>query len=138
MPSATDNTRLPGIDVSHYQGSVDWPRVGDTGIRFAFAKATEGVTCVDKQFARNASGATSAGLRIGAYHTFFFDDDPSAQVAHLLSVAPLQSGMLPHAVDIKAVPKGQRDKFQTAVQDWLEAYQSENGCTPAIYANLST
>lgn len=66
-PTATGTT-TPGIDVSHYQGTVNWSGVAGNGIAFAYMKATEGVTYVDPQFATNYSGSASAGLLRGAYH----------------------------------------------------------------------
>lgn len=57
-----------GIDVSHYQGDIDWKKVAGSGITFAFVKATEGETYKDPTFMRNAEGAADAGLLAGAYH----------------------------------------------------------------------
>lgn len=59
---------LPGIDVSHYQGTINWTRVASDGIRFAFAKASEGLNYVDPTYATNRDGAIAAGLVVGAYH----------------------------------------------------------------------
>ena len=59
---------LPGIDVSHHQGLIDWSQVAGSGQRFAFAKATEGSTFVDPNYAFNKSEAEMAGIVFGAYH----------------------------------------------------------------------
>ncbi|AZS14250.1 glycoside hydrolase family 25 protein [Paenibacillus lutimineralis] len=55
-----------GIDVSHWQGKIDWTKVAASGISFAFIKATQ--NSVDAKFIENARGAKAAGLMIGAYH----------------------------------------------------------------------
>ena len=57
-----------GVDVSHYQGSIDWTSVKNSGVSFAWAKATEGSGLLDTNFAGNISNAKAAGVYIGAYH----------------------------------------------------------------------
>ena len=59
---------LPGIDVSHHQGAIDWKAVKSSGIEFAFAKASEGTSFVDPRFAQNRAGAAAAHLPFGGYH----------------------------------------------------------------------
>ena len=59
---------LNGIDVSVYQGKIDWPQVKAGGISFAFVKATEGASLTDSRFPDNVTGAFSAGLAVGVYH----------------------------------------------------------------------
>lgn len=57
-----------GIDVSDYQGTIDWSSVRTSGVAFAWAKATEGVTFNATTFANNEANARTAGVLIGAYH----------------------------------------------------------------------
>ena len=57
-----------GLDVSRHQGTINWPAVRDAGIKFVFAKATEGVDFVDVNFHQNMAGAIAAGVPIGPYH----------------------------------------------------------------------
>ncbi|HVT29742.1 MAG TPA: GH25 family lysozyme [Lacipirellulaceae bacterium] len=57
-----------GLDVSHFQGAIDWNAVRDAGIKFTFAKATEGVDFVDANFHSYMAGAIAAGVPIGPYH----------------------------------------------------------------------
>jgi len=59
---------LAGIDVSHWQGTIDWSKVAASGVSFAIAKASEGKSVVDPTYAENVAGASAAGIRIGAYH----------------------------------------------------------------------
>ncbi|EFL05480.1 hypothetical protein SSMG_01151 [Streptomyces sp. AA4] len=58
----------PGMDVSHYQGTVDWGAAAGNGAKFAYMKATESTTYVDPQFAANYAGSANAGILRGAYH----------------------------------------------------------------------
>ena len=57
-----------GIDVSHFQGNINWSAVRNAGIKFTFAKATEGVDFVDVSFHQYMTGAIAAGVPIGPYH----------------------------------------------------------------------
>ncbi|WP_020662100.1 GH25 family lysozyme [Amycolatopsis benzoatilytica] len=58
----------PGMDVSHYQGAVDWGAAAGNGAKFAYMKATESTTYVDPQFTANYAGSANAGILRGAYH----------------------------------------------------------------------
>lgn len=57
-----------GIDVSHHNGSIDWDAVAGSNVRFAYAKATEGVTAVDPRFAEHWAALGAEPLLRGAYH----------------------------------------------------------------------
>ena len=61
-------TYANGVDVSHYQGLINWTQVAAKSYRFTFAKATEGTTLVDATYPVNRAGSEGMGLRFGAYH----------------------------------------------------------------------
>ncbi|MBE0340900.1 glycoside hydrolase [Paenibacillus sp. 28ISP30-2] len=67
-----------GIDVSRYQGNIDWKVVKAEGISFAFIKASQGQRYVDPTFITNTKGARAAGVLLGAYH---FVDATSVEAA---------------------------------------------------------
>ncbi len=77
---------IEGIDVSVFQGSVDWPAVAASGVTFAICRATVGLG-TDPSFLTNVRGARAAGLLVGAYHAFETAHDPVAQAKHFASVA---------------------------------------------------
>ena len=60
--------KVPGIDVSKYQGRIDWPTVASTHVRFVIIRATMGNRYRDGRYARNLAGATRNGFVVGAYH----------------------------------------------------------------------
>jgi lysozyme len=128
-------TRVSGIDVSHYQGVVDWARVKAAGMAFAFAKATEGVSNSDAKFAANWSGIGDAGLLRGAYHFFHPSQDPAAQAAHFLSVVSLGAGDLPPVLDVETADAASNDAIQSGVKTWMDAVAAQTGRTPMIYAS---
>lgn len=57
---------LWGVDVSHYQGEIDWKQIENQGIDFAFIKATEGSSHQDERFALNWQAAAETELSIGS------------------------------------------------------------------------
>jgi hypothetical protein len=63
---------VQGIDVSHHQGQIDWQAVGDSGIQFAYIKATEAEDYRDPQFSTNWREAQNSGIARDAYHYFTF------------------------------------------------------------------
>ena len=79
---------LLGIDVSHYQGSINWTSVYGDGVRWAYAKATEGTGYTDPDFSTYAGNAKAAGLQFGAYDFVHPESGcPSAEVNHFWAVA---------------------------------------------------
>lgn len=79
---------IQGIDVSHYQGDIDWKK---TGKSFAVCKATQGLTKIDPTFSHNVYEAQSAGLEVGAYH--YFNPALSARDQADFFVSQLKPGM---------------------------------------------
>ena len=77
-----------GIDVSHYQGSINWSSVAGAGITFAWNKATEGQSEVETTFANNENNAKAAGIPIGPYHYAHPElNTPASEAAHFWNVA---------------------------------------------------
>lgn len=91
---------LRGIDASHHQGAIDWPRVAGAGITFAYLKATEGTTFTDSRFAEHRRAATRAGIDVAGYHYFQLCSDGTAQAEHFVDVLG-RRGDLPPALDLE-------------------------------------
>ncbi|MDI5966826.1 lysozyme [Streptantibioticus silvisoli] len=66
-PSAAA-TQTPGMDVSHYQGAINWSSAYSNGARFVYMKATEGTDFQDPDFSANYTGSYNAGFIRGSYH----------------------------------------------------------------------
>jgi lysozyme len=90
-----------GIDVSKYQGNIDWPVLSEQNIRFAFIKATEGSTFRDKMFLINWENANKTKLKVGAYHFFSYDSPGGTQADNFINAVPKQAESLPPVVDIE-------------------------------------
>jgi len=90
-----------GIDLSRYQGEVDWPVAHAAGVNFAFVKATEGGDRVDPAFRRNWAGAGAAGVARGAYHFFYFCTPAEDQARLFIETVPRARGALPPVLDLE-------------------------------------
>jgi len=132
-----------GVDVSHYQGTIDWEKLRAQGVDFAFIKATEGSTLQDDRFAQNFDGAMEAGVRAGAYHFFSFDSSGRAQADNFIRTVPLIRGMLPCAVDVefygdKAAHPPDVISTRREMRALLKALEEAYGRRPVIYATQSS
>lgn len=137
----TRNERnIPGIDVSRYQGDVDWSKVARQGFRFVFIKATEGIGYVDPYFARNAAEAKAAGLKIGFYHFARPEtgNTPTAEAEHYLSTTSRIPADLPHVLDVegKAASLG-RAGLTNWCEQWLVSVEQRTGQRAMIYTGAS-
>ncbi|MGF7050249.1 lysozyme [Paenibacillus sp. DS2015] len=131
------NSNARGIDVSHWQGVINWEQVRAEGHVFAFIKASEGKSVKDKKFIANVQGATMAGLLVGAYH-FSRAASPTevkAEVDHFLTVtAPLADSMkLPLVLDIETNEAGSRTNTVKTVRAWVDYFKQRTGIFPMIY-----
>src|SRR5262245_61032203 len=101
---ADDGTsyQLQGIDISHWQGTINWTSVRSSGRKFAFCKATEGLTYTDPTFATNWAAMRSAGLLRGAYHFGRPGVDAATQADRLYETVAPGSGDLPLVLDLEA------------------------------------
>lgn len=130
---------IRGVDVSWYQGQIDWDILASNGISFAFIKATEGSTHVDPCFQYNYEEAGKTELRIGAYHFFSYDSKGQTQADNYIAVVEKTDNMLPPVIDLEFYgnkeqnpPKqGQVREELTVMLNRLEEYY---GMKPIIYA----
>lgn len=128
-----------GVDVSAWQGAVDWPVLAGQGIDFAFLKATEGSGFVDERFAANWAGARSAGLRTGAYHFFSYDSPGERQAENFIANVPREPDALPPAVDVEFYGGYERspapkERVKPSLDALLSALEAHYGAKPILYA----
>ena len=83
---------VTGVDVSHHQGRIDWPKVAGSGVRFAYVKATEGGDFIDESFGQNWEQAKAVG---GAYHFYRQCKGGREQAENFLQILPPVTGQLP-------------------------------------------
>ncbi|MCA1567216.1 MAG: glycoside hydrolase family 25 protein [Acidobacteria bacterium] len=133
MSNGAQTNYLTGIDVSHYQGAVNWREVKGAGCAFAFAKATESTSIVDPEFAANWSGMKSVGLVRGAYHFFRPEQNAVEQANHFLQVVQLEPGDLPPVIDIELNDGVMGGALIAGVGNWIDTVAQATGMTPMIY-----
>lgn len=90
-----------GVDVSEYQGQIDWDTLHNEDVSFAFIKASEGSSYTDPCFDDNWSNACESGILTGAYHFFSFDSKAETQADNYISIVPYTEDSLPPVVDIE-------------------------------------
>lgn len=126
---------IRGVDVSAYQGTIDWETLSSQGIRFAYIKATEGSSMEDRAFRRNWEEAGKTGLRIGAYHFFSFETSGKTQAENFIAAVGASEGMLPPAADVE--PYGTFSELTPDVTEelaiWLAAVERHYGIRPILY-----
>src|ERR1700677_22760 len=142
LGTAANTATTPGIDVSHFQGSVNWVNVFAAGTVFVFLKATEGMNFTDPTYQANLTDARNAGLLCGAYHFFDPTADPNDQADYFCSQASYKPGDLPPVLDIEATPPESWSNLSPAqsiilVQQWLNQVQDNLKAKPIIYAASS-
>lgn len=131
--SAGEAASARGIDVSHYQGRIDWTAVEGDGVGFAFVKATEGTSFVDPAFRRNWNALGETRILRGAYHRFRPGRDAVAQAEHFLAVARVADGALPPVLDVEATDGVSDARLVRGVRAWLAAVERRTGVRPVVY-----
>jgi len=131
--------RVHGIDVSHYQGDIDWKMLGQTRqgqfpIQFIFMKATEGGDYTDDRFAANFDSARVHGFVRGAYHFYNPKTDANQQADFFIQSVKLEPGDLPPVLDIEKKGKDMK-KLQADLKVWLRKVENHYGVKPIIYAS---
>ena len=134
--------KIHGIDVSSYQGNIYWPAVAemqdqDVRIQFAFIKATEGLSNVDKQFKRNWQKAKEENITRGAYHYFRATKSGRVQAENFIKNVKLQPGDLPPVLDVEELYGVPVDTMRNRISVWLQTVQKAYGIKPIIYTNVS-
>lgn len=128
-----------GVDVSHFQGEIDWDILSNEGIQFAYIKATEGSSHVDRKFAVNWQNARSTKLAAGAYHFFSFDSSGDTQADNVIAaLGDNTKGMLPIVVDVEFYGGKKQNPPDMVVltgelQVMLDRLEAEYGVKPIIY-----
>jgi lysozyme len=153
--TAGAGTKALGIDVSRFQGPIDWPTVAASGIKFAFVQASRGsgADCTvkpaqcgpDPYFATNRVAAESNGIRVGAYHRTFASGGTVADAradalaesdVFLAAVGSLQRGELVPVLDVETPFTGMTS---TTLRTWIRVFvkrvTKRLGRKPMIYTN---
>jgi lysozyme len=131
--------KVIGIDVSEYQGTIQWDSVGkienNFPIGFVLIRATAGDDRADNSFAENWKGAKAHNFIRGAYHYYRPDENSVEQAKLFIKTVQLRRGDLPPVLDIEKLPKGQSlDSLKVGLKRWLLKVEDHYGVKPIIYS----
>lgn len=127
-----------GVDVSHYQGHIDWNKLAEQNVSFAFIKATEGSGMIDESVKYNLKAADDTDIKISAYHFFSFDSSGETQAENFISTVEKESIDMPPVIDIeyygdKACNKPDSADMEKILIPLLSALENYYGVKPIIY-----
>lgn len=135
---ANHKGKIFGIDVSQYQGTIDWDNVEareeQFELKFVIVRATAGSNKVDLKFKKNWRNLTESLYIQGAYHYYRPDENSTEQANNFIATVKLRKGHLPPILDIEKMPKGQSmEKLKEGLQNWLTIIEKHYGIKPIIY-----
>ncbi|MFC5385807.1 GH25 family lysozyme [Aquamicrobium segne] len=128
-----------GVDVSRWQGQIDWPKLRSQGANFAYIKATDGGDHLDPLFMQNWNGAAAAGIKRGAYHFFYWCRTASEQADWFIRNVPKTEGALPPVIDVEWNGQSRCRKRPSAaqvrekMQVFMDRLERHYGQRPIIY-----
>jgi len=129
-----DGPTVRGIDVSHWQGTIDWDAVAADGIDFAIIRTSDG-SFLDREFFRNWAEAKRVGIKRGVYQFFRAGNDPIVDAQLLLDrMGPLEPGDIPPVLDAETMDGQSASTVQANMRAWLEHVAAATGATPIIYS----
>ena len=133
-----------GVDVSAYQGEVDWQVLSSQKIDFAYIKATEGSSFTDERFEYNWANASKTDLKIGAYHFFSFESSGENQANHFIDTVTAIDDMLPPVIDVEYYGRFASaddidvSKVRKELRDMVDCLSDAYGIKPVIYVSQET
>ena len=141
--AAVNTSKYPvwGVDVSNWQGTIDWQKLHSQGVSFAFIKATEGSGHTDDSIRYNLDNASETGIKISAYHFFSFDSSGETQAANYIASVGKDEIDMPPVVDIeyygdKKIHKPSSEETEAILRPLLERLEEYYGVKPIIYTTI--
>ncbi|MGI2032882.1 GH25 family lysozyme [Rhizobium panacihumi] len=128
-----------GVDVSRWQGEIDWPKLRTQGANFAYIKATDGGDHLDPMFKTNWRRAKEAGIRRGAYHFFYWCRTAGEQADWFIRNVPREPDALPPVIDVEyngeSACKMRLSKARVIekMQVFMDKLERHYGQRPVIY-----
>lgn len=127
-----DGYDVHGIDVSHYQGKIDWQKLRQnketvTPLHFVFMKATEGGDHGDTTFSANFANARNHGFIRGAYHFYIPSTDALKQADFFIRTVKLDTGDLPPVLDVEMTGRKNKTELQQGIKRWLDRVEAYYG-----------
>ena len=142
-PRTPHQHQVHGIDVSKWNGDIDWHKVRKSGVSFAFLKATEGTDRLDSRFAEYWRGARAAGIAYAPYHFYYFCSTADAQADWFIANVPKEAVQLPPVLDAEWNPasptctlRPPAKEVRVALQRFMDRLEAHYGKRPIIYTTV--
>jgi lysozyme len=132
-----DGPTTYGIDVSRFQGDINWTQVAGSGVKFAYIQISRSLTDIDAKFPYNWQHAKDAGILRGAYQRFHPGQDVIGQAKLFLDkLGPFQVGDLPPMLDVEDSDGLGAAAISAAVKQWMDYVEPRVGVKPIIYTGF--
>lgn len=138
-PPSRDAYPIRGVDVSSYQGTIQWDILAKQDIAFAYIKATEGSSFTDPCFEKNWEDVWLTDLQAGAYHFFSFESSGKTQAEKYIRTVGKKEGMLPPMIDVelygdftRSPPKA--DAVVKELEEMIRVLSEYYGQAPVLYS----
>lgn len=132
MESRNSNN-FRGIDVSNWQGDIDFAKVKQSGIEIVYMKASEGINFVDKKLNQNYSRAKAQGLKIGFYHYFRPSLDSKAQARHFANTISGKVSDFKLALDLEVADNFSKSALTDKALTFINELKSLTGLDIVVY-----
>lgn len=133
-----DGTTLRGIDVSYYQGTIQWGQVYNDGRRFAIIRVSDGIGFEDPKFESYWSNSDNAGLVQGAYQ-FFRPNQNALDQADLmirkLNAVGFRASDIPPVLDVEVTGGESNATIANKINNWVDRVRNQTGRKPIIYTS---
>jgi len=127
-----------GVDISHFQGEVDWSALKSGGLDFVAIKASQGTGYSQSSYyTENINKARAAGLIVGGYHFFTGTENGADQAKYFLQVAKPQAGDLLPMLDLEQSSGASGNEVASGALAWLKTVEEAIGQKPFIYTTKS-
>ena len=137
--SSPKQLAVHGVDISRWQGEIDWAKLRGQGANFVYIKATDGGDHLDPMFKKNWRAADRAGLKRGAYHFFYWCRTAGEQADWFIRNVPRVAGALPPVIDVewngesRCRKRPSRAKVLEKMQVFMDKLEAHYGQRPIIY-----
>ncbi|RWM02383.1 GH25 family lysozyme [Mesorhizobium sp.] len=139
--SSPRHLAVHGVDVSRWQGNINWQKLRAQGANFAYIKATDGGDHLDPMFMKNWRNADAAGLKRGAYHFFYWCRTAGEQADWFIRNVPRVEGALPPVIDVEwngessCRRRPSRETVLEKMQVFMDKLERHYGQRPIIYTS---
>jgi lysozyme len=126
-----------GVDLSKWQGAVDFAQIKAAGKAYVFVKVSQGGDGVDPDYRRNIAAARAAGLYVGSYHFYTTDHTAQSQFDNVVKHLDMKAGDLPLVVDIEVLSKNSLPDLAAELKTFLGLLEQKYSIKPIIYSGES-